>query len=401
MPEETKIPVPPATAARGKQADTPAPDPTDDMCDDEREKTKAGPLRPALEFLEQTVSKPYWKANADAISYQKHHRWVTLAALLTGTLAVLTAILELLTKQVHGLEEAEEWLRFVEPGLAVLALLSVSVGLYVAVQKKWLVERHKAERFRFLKYRSLIWLATRNEPGLDAWKNDVEEHVKDVEDVDDTEVKRWALEYRVPEPEDRRTDPTVLDNELDAIVNYYRRKRLEKQIHYFFGKSQKISAWDAVTKFVAPACFVLSVACAVAHFGIDYRIGLHNQKAPAAEVGASGNSAQQKQENLGADAAQTPSDTSSLETLSLVLIVFAAAFPVLGAAVRTLRSANEFSRNTARFNAMYEELREKERELTPDARSSEKIRTLSESERALEDEHREWLRLMDEAEWYG
>ena len=85
--------------------------------------------------------------------------------------------------------------------------------------------------------------------------------------------------------------------------------------------------------------------------------------------------------------------------------LFAAALPVVGAGVRTLRSAFEFGRNKLRYRAAHHALTRLANRL--DARRRDALdapglfRELSLCELILEHEHREWLRLMVEAEWYA
>ena len=91
-----------------------------------------------------------------------------------------------------------------------------------------------------------------------------------------------------------------------------------------------------------------------------------------------------------------------LGKIALILIAGAASFPLIGSAFRTYRSAYEFSRNSKRFRATYTDLhqvgaRVQDKHKKPDLI----LKELWKAEDSLEREHREWLRLMIEAEWYG
>ena len=77
--------------------------------------------------------------------------------------------------------------------------------------------------------------------------------------------------------------------------------------------------------------------------------------------------------------------------VGIPLITAAAILPVLGAAVGTLRSANEYSRNTVRFSSMYQQLHEASKKLPELANTRAKLETLWECEESLEVEHWEWL----------
>ena len=88
------------------------------------------------------------------------------------------------------------------------------------------------------------------------------------------------------------------------------------------------------------------------------------------------------------------------------MIVLAAIFPVLGGGIRILRSAHESTRNKTRFRAKQVALHEIEQRLRKNpiantADAEDVFRDLWCSEQILESEHREWLRLMLDAEWIG
>ena len=103
-----------------------------------------------------------------------------------------------------------------------------------------------------------------------------------------------------------------------------------------------------------------------------------------------------------------------------LLALLAALLPAVAAGVRTWRSAFEFSRNKGRFEAAHLALRDLERRLVNEGFAAVEgkggqlskhgdeptdaypiLRDLSWCEHILESEHREWLRLMYETEWFG
>ena len=98
-----------------------------------------------------------------------------------------------------------------------------------------------------------------------------------------------------------------------------------------------------------------------------------------------------------------------MHTISIILIALAASFPVIGAGIRTLRSAHEFARLASLYRAKHNAL--KRISDTLDEIMNEKNRRAKQDragvahpwqcEQFMEDEHYEWLRLMLEAEWYG
>jgi hypothetical protein len=87
--------------------------------------------------------------------------------------------------------------------------------------------------------------------------------------------------------------------------------------------------------------------------------------------------------------------------LTLSLLMLAACLPIIGGAIRLLRTAHEFGRNTLRFRATSNELKQLLDRLQKEADPRAKLEILHKTERALQAERREWLRLMIEAEWFG
>jgi hypothetical protein len=81
--------------------------------------------------------------------------------------------------------------------------------------------------------------------------------------------------------------------------------------------------------------------------------------------------------------------------------VSAVALPIVGATIRTYRTAHEFGRNANRFHAVANELRAFRAALGRADGFPEKLRVMEDVERALKNEHRAWIRLMIEAEWFG
>ena len=84
-----------------------------------------------------------------------------------------------------------------------------------------------------------------------------------------------------------------------------------------------------------------------------------------------------------------------------MLVALAAALPMLGSCVRTLRGSREFARNRVRYHALYKMLVHVEQRLEELTGPGRVLRELWYGEQAFEAELREWLRLMREAEWYG
>jgi hypothetical protein len=88
-------------------------------------------------------------------------------------------------------------------------------------------------------------------------------------------------------------------------------------------------------------------------------------------------------------------------TPSTVLVILAAALPLVGSCVRTMRGSREVARNRMRYQALVQMLAHVDQRLCTLTSPARVLRELWYEEQALEAELREWLRLMREAEWYG
>jgi hypothetical protein len=85
----------------------------------------------------------------------------------------------------------------------------------------------------------------------------------------------------------------------------------------------------------------------------------------------------------------------------LACLFGAAAFPVIGAMFRTMRTAFEFGRNANRFEGVARILANIEQQLQTAVSPAVKLELLREAEFVLQHENRSWMRLMIEAEWFG
>ena len=135
-----------------------------------------------------------------------------------------------------------------------------------------------------------------------------------------------------------------------------------------------------------PGAFFASIVAALLHFSVDF-----------AEKIAHGAASHPDEEVVLAGVAST----TSAPSLSLLLVMLAAALPVIGTGVRTYRLANELGRNVLRFKASAANLDQILGSAEGRTQQAELLVDLHQAEQLLEIEHREWLRLMLEAEWYG
>ena len=334
-----------------------------DMIDTPKQMEYWNLLREPLRRCTEVVFTAYERADAAARRHQRRHRLLANFAALFGTTAVLFAIFQLALPQF--VESLDLWsVPTLETLAALAALAAVVLGIMIAGKARWLLERHQAERLRLVKFRFLIgpeiWCGEEDSQGRMARLSD---EVNEVTAMKPHQFREWAEELGRPdEPPESR--PCSLDREtLDQLVNYYRTKRLIYQELYFHDRTRRNVPMAWLTGWLAPVLFFGSVASVLMHYLIDLFV-----------------------------------QDLTIREMSHVFIFLAAALPTVGAGIRTIRSAHEFARNKVRYRAKEIGLMHLDKVLLRSNGAEAKISDMEFCERALELEHREWARLMNETE---
>lgn len=337
-----------------------------DTADDLALVAAAPVLRAALETLSSEVAAPFDRADRLALQQQRSYRRITWLATTFGTISLLLSVLGLVVDALDATRYAAAILvaQVVTLAITVLAVLR---GLLAYRHENWLLERCRAEQIRALKFIHLVDPAawSGDERSRQAWRERVRadvERASALRHADIAVIAGMELVPRLRMPE-RRPDPAI----LDALVNYYVRKRLEPQREYFLQASlgPAHGGARALPLFFFGAVF-LEVLQAV--FMVI--------------AGANG--------------------TVSLAVVGTWLAAVAIAIPVLWAGIRTQQGAREASRNAIRSRARHGALTQlTERLLTARHDPVETLWTMQLAEFVLHLDQREWLRLLREAEWYG
>jgi hypothetical protein len=124
---------------------------------------------------------------------------------------------------------------------------------------------------------------------------------------------------------------------------------------------------------VVSACFILSVFFLFGHFIIDFLI----------------------------NSPFFSKTQSFFHGVSLILFLLTLLIPILALTFRTLRSSNEVSLFRSKRNALKEfEIRLNEETKKNEYSWSKILYIIWECENHLEKENREWLRIMNDAEWF-
>jgi hypothetical protein len=265
-------------------------------------------------------------------------------------------------------------------GEGVCSLIMVAAiveGLVARYHQHWILERHRAERLRLLRFGWLVdprhWDVRAD--ALPAISQALQTKVNDIVAAGEPEMKQWGRETLLPAVTMPAVPPPA--EAVEAARQRYISTRLHHQLSYFLDMAERRERLDAPTRILPAIGFGAAVLLSFVHL-IGEVVGE-----------ARGGITQPVQ-------AATQIDVPRQWLLFLILVL-----PAAGAAGRLLRTAFEFARNRQRFVTTAFELERVRGWLDMAKDPADVALAMAKAEDALAQEHREWLRLMQEAEWFG
>jgi hypothetical protein len=385
-------------------------DPFDDVLDNQSDWDRYASLLPLRWCcMISDASRP---ADKQALWFQKRHRFLIYIAALAATSTVVLAIVGLAYRTANGVkpgegfrksdkEIVEEWIERGEIVTALVTLVAVGYGRSQRYNVNWLRLRHRAELCRLLRYEFLIQPSLWG--GSGSPENWIRTRIGQIEQLTNNADLEKALNEPSPAGPYEPPDSRMSRESLQALAEYYLAKRLSPQKEYFANRAQRNEIKDQMRNYL-PFFFFGSILAV----------------APKLAFNAGG-----------------------FHRVAFGFVLAAILLPVLAAGIRTYLAAFEFSRNKSRFYAAHKALSETEKSLLQntfavvtaepagqmrhesvligsnfgqvivmadnsamDANSANAnaypvLRDLAWCEHLLNAEHREWLRLMYDAEWFG
>jgi hypothetical protein len=376
----------------------------------------------------QPITRAFESADKAALHFQKIHRRLAVTTASLGTLAVMLAILELGYDPVlrSNWPGALRLLTAAELAFAVGAGLVAFAGWTGEFKEKWLLQRHQAELYRLLKYHFLIWPSrwTAAQAETQQW---IQQRLNEIAALQGRQALHRAVREPAPHGPFEVTLCRLRRDILRVLTEYYLVKRLSPQKEYLANRVQRNQMWGWVG-ILPPVLFGASVLAVLVRSVLAVL--------------------------------ESPRVASAVSPLApgidwpVFLTVLAALLPAAAAGLRTFRAAFEFSRNKGRFEAAHKALGELEARVVDEAIKASSgemdpsetaaagampadqapvptqlarlralgkpgpaapgqaaggaetegyavLYDLSWCEHILDAEHREWLRLMYEAEWFG
>lgn len=331
-------------------------------------------LQRALKFLGNEVTSRWRSVDSAAGKHQARHRRLAAIAISAGVGAIVFAILQLTLKLTHP-----DWTEIaanLEMAAVSAAVIAVCGGIWARYDRKWICARHQAERLRILKFRALskaeLWCGE-----FEAWQSWVSEQTSIIDQASEfDDVKGWCetgLARPEPNPESNCGRGS---SEIHALKCYYRIKRLEFQSSFFQRQSEQFKRSIGRLHHLGLPIFFLSVVMVLIHFGAE---GMASRLEHAGRANAA----------------------HFWENLAIICVAASALLPVLGLGIRAWLSAFELPRSASLYRAKHYALAQASAQLeTAELELPATLKYLANNEFFLENEHREWLRLISEAEWF-
>jgi hypothetical protein len=344
--------------------------PADDMRDAPEDLSKSTPLGRYLRRCAEELLPIYAQADSASLASQRRHRRIVRWSAGTATAAVLLALAE--SAAEGRLSPPVPFILLILEGTAVLVTaILIVIGLISLGQTPWLLERYRAERVRLLKFRVLVdpslWAGP--SASADAWEERFRRELEVIRKLragDLTSASQREDVAVLPHPRDCGN---VAAEDAAELLDYYARRRLNRQIDYFQTSAQRASRQPLGGPYLVPLFFFLGLVGSLLHW--IYQI-----------------------------ASLTP-EKGFLGLLSAGALAAAAILPALWKGLRTYRGANEFARNASRSTAKQSALTQLAARLKETRDPSLLFGNLALCESVLASDQQEWLRLMLGARWYG
>jgi hypothetical protein len=339
--------------------------PNYDMIDLDDYFNRPFPLGQALKECKNRLLAQYFRSDYESLKRQAIHRKVAIISVITGVAAIFFAILQV---GIIDLFFSNFKLPFQigEFVAIIIAFIAVISGLYWHFHHDWLLQRHKAERYRLLKFRAIIhpkiWSDKAHEKeNLEAWKKGLHREACRIDDLTFHDLNEWMIKETIPEDP---PEPDYIPEKsfFNSLITYYRDKRLDEQIRYFDNRARKFSKIDIFTNYFIFLFFFGGVIAVLLHSLFDIGTG------------------------------------QNARYLSVILLTIGVMLPVIGYGIRIMRETYQAAKSSALFRAKHSALLDFDKrikELMNNEKSEKEIlKVLWECENFLTAEHKEWIRTM-------
>jgi hypothetical protein len=356
----------------------------DDMLDGREIHQWPDQIGQVISYIHTALYEDYSKHDTKAMDQQKWHRWASKIAIGAGTVAILLSLIGVVLEAKGsdwGIDFAKDFSQYLwgaELAFFAIAISMIFVASKYKWHKNWLVERFCAEEYRTRKFRALLQsslFCSPENPWSERyylWKAGFDGEFRTVKTGIKKNVQQCIEGDTISLPPPTTSGCSFDEGYLKDLVKYYLDKRLKTQIDYFDNRFDKLEKQDDRFRRILNGGFFLSIILVFLKLVIDALLLKSNEVVQVAD------------------------------TLILLIML---SLPILAFAVRTLRSSTEIGRSASLYRAKRNALEDFRDRLVigteRDPRNWEEIiKILWECENHLEEVNREWVRIMNEAEWF-
>ena len=331
-----------------------------------------------ISYIYTSIYENYLLHDTRAVNQQRIHRGASLIAIVSGTVAILLSLTGIFF-EAKGIDFPKDYFYFLEMATFLIAFVVVIIASRLTrSHENWLIERFCAEEYRTRKFRALLQsslFCSNEKPWSErysSWKIWFDGEVHAAKNGMKKSLPN-CIEGGTVSPSPPGTSGCSFDEGyLKDLVKYYLGKRLETQFHYFDKRSDDLERQDEMFRVILKLVLILGIVFVLFQFVIDNSILKSN---------------------------------GVFQALNIIILLIMFSLPIFAFAVRTLRSSTEVARSAslyrAKRNALVDFRNRLIMEIERNPRNWEDIvKILWECENHLEEVNREWLRIMNGAEWF-
>ncbi len=356
------------TAAERERPENSVPPRSDrsDVDDPPEALASSYPLHDALAMSRELLLPIHERSSQEASRLASRLRSLTLWSVGAGfaALALLALQISLASWMPAPSAAATNAIRIAEAAAAALALGAGGWNAASGASRKSVLELHRAERCRLLKYRFLVDPALWTRRGSES-EDRRERFRRDAGEIQTLTADRladWASRDTVAFAPTLPVGSGIDTHTVHTLVDYYQERRLDPRLDELGRAIGRLPARDGVVR-LSSALFFAAVALVAAHLFLDLPfVGL----------------------------ASVPRVPRAI--WSAIAAVVAVVLPALAMALRLFRDESGFASDRARLAGAHHALSELSGRLQKASGAEAIFRELGFCEDVLETHHREWLR---------
>jgi hypothetical protein len=211
------------------------------------------PLQTHILQINDQILPLYERADINSRLAQKMHLLMGRFSLACVLIAASLALFQIAFIPVDNII-------YIELCVILGSILFLVIDKILGYHHSWLIERHKAERYRFLKYRQIIDPLPLVE--FEKQKNEID-NIKTINDIG-----KWIHHNGLP-IDDYSFNPPKNRTEFCSLLSYYTKVRLPYQINFYRSRNDKNKKRKQLLQSVEISLFILIAGLTLVHIGYE------------------------------------------------------------------------------------------------------------------------------------